>query len=173
MKASSGSSSLSEPPACICCRVGEFSAGMYGKSTLLLDSSSSSSKYLWENNSYEVMTLKHHKKLFLADLILTHFPHQNLLFWILSCKTMGAVDFFHLILGGQMMCESFEGVAAPPSSQQGKILQTQILASHPDHLYSSSWLSCRKKRRNSSLHTSLKEILITITIFRTVLDHFI
>lgn len=29
MKASSGSSSLSEPPPdCICCRVGEFSAGM-------------------------------------------------------------------------------------------------------------------------------------------------
>lgn len=51
MKASSGSSSLSDPPAaCICCRVGEFSAGMYGKSTLLLDSSSSSSKYLVWNH---------------------------------------------------------------------------------------------------------------------------
>lgn len=47
MKASSGSSSLSEPPPdFICCRVGEFSAGIYGRSMLLLDSSSSSSKYL-------------------------------------------------------------------------------------------------------------------------------
>lgn len=157
MKASKGSSSLSDPPpACICCRVGEFSAGMYGKSTLLLDSSSSSSKYLWENNTYEVMMIKRHNKWFLEDSILTHFPHQNWLFWILSCRTMGAADFSHLLLGVRTTCGNFEGVAAPLSSLQAKIPQTQILASHPDHLCSSSWLSCGSRKRNILETLSLK-----------------
>lgn len=97
--------------------------------------------------------------------MLTHFPHQNLLFWILFCRMMGAADFFHLILGGQMMCENSEGLVAPPSSLQGKILQTRTLASHPDLLCSSSWLSCGNKTRNSPSNTSLKDILKTFYHF--------
>lgn len=57
MNASRGSSSLSESAdlELNCWRVGEFSAGMYGKSTLLL-SSSSSSKYLRSSKHHPVST---------------------------------------------------------------------------------------------------------------------
>lgn len=165
MKASSGSSSLSEPPPdCICWRVGEFSAGMYGRSTLVLDSSSSSSKYLVEItkiqfyiHSIPEATLHIEQKICIhacvygKDVILTHFPHQNLLFLSLFYRMMGADGSSHIphwTLWDQMMCEICEACGVPLFCPQGQILQTQTLASLLDHLCSSSWLCCENKRQN-------------------------
>lgn len=170
MKASNGSSSLSEPPPdCICWRVGEFSAGMYGRSTLVLDSSSSSSKYLVEiykgADFYSFNTINHltpelkickHTCVYGKDLILTHFPHQNLLFLSLFYRMMGAAGSSHiphLTLWDRMMCEIYEAGGVPLFCLQGQILQTQTLASLPSHLCSSSWLCCENKRQNKLLNS--------------------
>lgn len=79
---------------------------------------------------------------------------------------MGAVGSSripHLTLWRQMMCEMSEGVAVPLFSLQGKILQIQTLASHPDHLCSSSWQRYKTKRRNKPL--KLKGLLKTLFKF--------